>query len=351
MSESRPTTSRSEDAGRLPSGRVLDLHRSRWEGVLDAEELRHCRAQGIELAYDCAQIGWVPAGCVDEPETGGGERTVDLTSFRSPEQDARRLLDTLASQLERVRADLPNAAAAADAIARLRASLAPQIADHRARHGVAAASRCHLVTAARLAAADAPSRAAAQVASEFTFRHWTPADAERYRAMLDNPRLWHYLPERAPLPLTAATALALIEVGRIDARQEAVAVVRDGEPIGQCLLRLHEPFAGMRTAEVAYWLAEEHWGKGWMSRILPTFVLRCFVHHEVEALEAWIHADHAASARVAERSGFVRDTFAFEAELAVALAKPRGQRYVAYRGAYAALRPAPGPSVEAAGGR
>jgi RimJ/RimL family protein N-acetyltransferase len=131
-------------------------------------------------------------------------------------------------------------------------------------------------------------------------------------------------------------ALALIELTSIDARQQALAVVHDGQPIGQCLLRLHEPFAGKRTAEVAYWLAEEHWGKGWMSRILPAFVEHCFRQFEVEVLEAWIRADHAASARVAQRSGFRRDTFAYEAELAATLGKPHAQRYIACRGSWTA---------------
>ncbi len=156
--------------------------------------------------------------------------------------------------------------------------------------------------------------------------------------MLDNPRLWHFLPEGYPQPLNEATATALIELGNMDSRQQAFAVVRDGEPVGQCLLRLHGPFAGTLTAEVAYWLAEEHWGKGWMSRVLPAFVGHCFATSEVEVLEAWIREDHAASARVAERGGFRRDWFAFEGELAAALSKPRARRYVVYRGEFASLR-------------
>jgi RimJ/RimL family protein N-acetyltransferase len=337
---------------RLPSGRTLDLHRPRWQGVLDAEELAHCHAHGIELAYDCAQIGWVPATCVDDTTAddttaddttaddttaAGNEPTVDLAAYATPEQDALRLLHTLSAQLERVTAGLPQAAVAA-AVAPLRAALPPQIAACHQRHGVVVASRCHLLATARLAGADEVPATPATTAAEFTFRPWLPADAPRYRAMLDNPRLWHYLPESHPQPLTEAMALALIELTSIDARQQAVAVVRDGQPIGQCLLRLHEPFAGQRTAEVAYWLAEEHWGKGWMTRILPAFVAHCFAQFEVEVLEAWIRADHTASARVAQRSGFRRDAFAFEAELATTLGKPRAHRYVVYRGSSAVQR-------------
>lgn len=318
---------------RLPSGRTLDLARSRWAGTLDREELSYCRAHGIALAYDCAQIGWVPETCTDDsPVVVAGGRAVDLAAYLSPEQDARRLRDTIAANIARIRDGEPDVAPAAEAMARLRAAIAARVADFHARHGVEAANRCHLVLHALLAPADAPRREAPNPGDGFTFRLWSAADAPRYRAMLDNPRLWEYLPEDYPEQLTDELALTLIELGRTDDRQEAVAVVRHGEAVGQCLLRFHEPFAGMRVAEVAYWLAEEHWGKGWMSRILPAFAARSFAHHDLDAIEAWIREDHAASARVAERSGFARDTFPFEAELAATLSRPRALRYVAYRG-------------------
>jgi RimJ/RimL family protein N-acetyltransferase len=337
---------------RLPSGRAFDPRRSRWEGVLDAEELDYCRTHGIELAYDCAQIGWVAAACVDDaPLPSRDERVVDLAAYASPEADAMRMLRTLSAQIE-MAAAVADAAAAAVAIDRIRDAARAQLAACRARHGVVMASRCHLVVQARLARVEAPRAAPAAVGDEFSFRPWARADAPRYRRMLDNPRLWHYLPESYPQPLTEATALALIELGSIDTRQQAFAIVRDGEPIGQCLLRLHDAFAGMRTAEVAYWLAEEHWGKGWMSRILPAFVTHCFERFEVEVLEAWIRDDHAASARVAERAGFRRDSFAFESELAAALAKPRAQRYVRCRGDGVAARKASvAAGAEVAGSR
>lgn len=290
---------------RLPSGRTLDLRRSRWQGPLDAEELAWCRQHAIELAYDCAQLGWVPSSCTDDAPTPAGGRAADAVSAASPDQEARRLL---AKWQERTDVS----------------ELAPLVAAFHARHGVRAANQFHLALMA--AFAHGPLSKAGD--EEFSFRPWTPADAPHYRAMLDNPRLWEYLPESYPQPLTDETARTLIELGRIDARQEALAVLRDGEPVGQCLLRFHEPFAGRRAAEVAYWLAEEHWGKGWMSRILPTFLAHSFAAHDVDVIEAWIREDHAASARVAERCGFRRDAFAFEVELAAALGKPRARRWL-----------------------
>jgi RimJ/RimL family protein N-acetyltransferase len=43
----------------LPSGRTLDLTRSRWSGTLSDDEVRFCRENGIALGYDPVQHGWV----------------------------------------------------------------------------------------------------------------------------------------------------------------------------------------------------------------------------------------------------------------------------------------------------
>lgn len=60
----------------------------------------------------------------------------------------------------------------------------------------------------------------------------------------------------------------------------------------------------MASDAVAYWLGEEDWGKGYMSRILPPFTERCFRVHDADVLHAWIRDDHRASSRVAERAGY-----------------------------------------------
>ena len=110
-----------------------------------------------------------------------------------------------------------------------------------------------------------------------TFRSWTTLDAAVYVELLGNPRVWEYLPEPFPSPFTEDTARILIEVAAIGFHHETVAIEVDGRPIGQCLLRFDQPFAGSRAAEVAYWLGENYWGQGWMSRILPIFTARASV--------------------------------------------------------------------------
>src|SRR5688572_953812 len=83
----------------LPSGRVLDIQRSRWDGPLNGEELNYCQSHGIPLAYDCAQIGWVTEACRDDDSivaTAGPlfERPAELV-------DAERACATLRLRAQR----------------------------------------------------------------------------------------------------------------------------------------------------------------------------------------------------------------------------------------------------------
>ena len=55
----------------LPSGRPFDPYRPRFAGKLDSEELAFCRENGIELAFDPVQQGWVMLYGLDEDEDFG----------------------------------------------------------------------------------------------------------------------------------------------------------------------------------------------------------------------------------------------------------------------------------------
>jgi RimJ/RimL family protein N-acetyltransferase len=50
----------------LPSGGTLDVLRARSAGILDAEQLDHCRRHDVPVGYDPIQIGWVALGADDD---------------------------------------------------------------------------------------------------------------------------------------------------------------------------------------------------------------------------------------------------------------------------------------------
>lgn len=61
-----------------------------------------------------------------------------------------------------------------------------------------------------------------------------------------------------------------------------------------------------RTAELGYWLGEEHWGKGVMSKAVPPFLQWAFDTFGILVrVNAEANADNQGSASVLKKSGFV----------------------------------------------
>ncbi len=50
----------------MPNGQVIDTQKPRSEGVLNEDQVKYCRANNIQLAFDPRQIGWVLAGVEDD---------------------------------------------------------------------------------------------------------------------------------------------------------------------------------------------------------------------------------------------------------------------------------------------
>lgn len=189
--------------------------RPRSAGVLDAEELGWCHANGIALSYDPAQQGWIVAAAVD-----------DLAGIASP-----------------------------------------YVHDF----------------------AEAP---------DLAFRAWTADDVTVFRAMLDDPEVWRYMPQPYPDPVTAEIAAQLIAMAALDHHQVR-AVLWNGVPVGQVRLDYASARKDRAFAEISYWLGRRHWGKRLGRRIVATATARAFrLDPRLRGLFAWVHPDNAASARV-----------------------------------------------------
>jgi [ribosomal protein S5]-alanine N-acetyltransferase len=338
----------------LPSGRTIDLHRSRWDGVLDEEEYSFCRQHGIAVGYDCAQLGWVPLTVEDE-FADHDELTEDIRDWtlKSPSPaskteatshtieaelralELRRQLDTESRSLQ---TEVSERRVALDAaLERLNSMMTTALQRFAAEYGLSDCDLCYwglrtvVVDFVRAVQGPRQLRPREAALAELNFRPWTTNDAEVYVKLLGNPRVWRYLPEPFPADFTIETARTLIEVGTIGFHHDTVAIEVAGRPIGQCLLRFDRTFAGKRSSEVAYWLGEEHWGQGWMSRVLPEFTDRCFRQHAVDVIYAWIMEDNKASIRVAEAAGYRREPFALEKQIAESIRRPGFIRFATYR--------------------
>ena len=327
---------RASEQFELRDGRIFDPRRPRWDGPLDPVELEFCRERGISVAFDCAQLGWVPASCFDAEPESSGVSSVEPPRFEPSAEGVDELVEQACEMfLTRLGASSP--ARRLDStddrpFRRDLEAIVAQVVEHVERErGVRAASAVHwALTAMIIHELSPPVTTVADDPGEFRFRPWTDADADDYANLLDNPNVWRYLPEPYPGEVSVDLARELISLSAATG-QQASAIIYEGRPVGQCLLRRAESVGGVRCAEVAYWLGEPYWGRGWMKRALLLFLREAMQSDQVDVIYAWIRADHAASARVALSSGLGRDSFRSEPELASALSKTGCQLYVTYR--------------------
>lgn len=155
----------------------------------------------------------------------------------------------------------------------------------------------------------APRRRAADgLEASLRFRPWSAADLPAYRALLDDPEVWRFMPERYPAPLTEDLARDLIALSSVDGRHEVRCVERAGRPVGQVRLLFDAQGQDRSGAEISYWLGRAHWGAGIGGAMVRAAGARAFRDHPgLRRLVARVHPANAGSARLLSRAGYRRD--------------------------------------------
>jgi ribosomal-protein-alanine N-acetyltransferase len=84
-----------------------------------------------------------------------------------------------------------------------------------------------------------------------------------------------------------------------------VALQHDDQLVGTC--GFNEWSRVHRWAELAFDLAQAHWGKGLMRRAVAAVLQRTYQQDQVDRVHAFVRVDNRRSERLLERSGFVRE--------------------------------------------
>ena len=84
-----------------------------------------------------------------------------------------------------------------------------------------------------------------------------------------------------------------------------VASQHDDQLVGTC--GFNEWSQVHRWAELAYDLAQAHWGKGLMRQAVAAVIQWTFRRDQVDRVQAFVRVDNRRSQRLLERSGFVRE--------------------------------------------
>lgn len=140
----------------------------------------------------------------------------------------------------------------------------------------------------------------------FVLRRWRRDDLEALVRHANDPLVPRGLSERFPHPYTRGDGEAFLAGRVVDLRDPVLAIEIDGQACGTIAVR---PGQGERrySAELGYWIGRTYWGRGWMTRIVGTYVAWAMQTRPLYRVQATVLDSNPASATVLLRNGFVEE--------------------------------------------
>jgi [ribosomal protein S5]-alanine N-acetyltransferase len=137
-------------------------------------------------------------------------------------------------------------------------------------------------------------------------RPWAETDAESLHRNANNRDVSIQLRDRFPYPYTLESAHAFLGWVTQQPVPTVWAIEVDGAAVGGVGIELHSDVERV-SAEIGYWLGQEYWNRGIATDALKAVTAEAFKRFDITRLYAVPFADHAASVRVLEKAGYVRE--------------------------------------------
>ena len=137
-------------------------------------------------------------------------------------------------------------------------------------------------------------------------RRWRMEDAQSLAEALNNKTIHENLRDGLPFPYTVSDAEAYISDMLSADRDKtyAWAITVDDVAVGS-IGAFRRDNVHRFTAEMGYYLAEEYWGQGIVTRAIELACRYLFEHTDIVRIFAEPYAHNVASCRVLEKAGFV----------------------------------------------
>jgi ribosomal-protein-alanine N-acetyltransferase len=142
--------------------------------------------------------------------------------------------------------------------------------------------------------------------SRSTIRPFRLDDAPSLAVHANNYKVWRNLRDLMPHPYTERDAVEFITRAAAEAPPTNFAIEVDGAAVGGIGLKLKDDIERI-GAEIGYWLGEAYWGRGILSEAVPAFTRWAVREFQLTRVEAIVFEWNPASARVLEKSGYVRE--------------------------------------------
>lgn len=134
-------------------------------------------------------------------------------------------------------------------------------------------------------------------------RPWRDTDADALARHANDRDIWLNLRDAFPHPYGLADARRFLAMVAAQDPITFFAIAVDGEAAGGIGLSLHGDVERL-TAELGYWLARPHWGRGIMSAAIRAFTHDRMAAHGLVRVYAVPFAHNLASARALAKAGF-----------------------------------------------
>lgn len=138
------------------------------------------------------------------------------------------------------------------------------------------------------------------------FRPWKKGDEKSLVLHANNINIWNNVRDCFPHPYTMKDARDWVRKNETIKPALNIAIVVDGNAVGGIGIQpgrdIHK-----RNAEIGYWIGEEYWGKGIVSKAVKWMVDYTFKNFNVVRIYASTFNSNIASQKVLEKAGFTRE--------------------------------------------
>jgi [ribosomal protein S5]-alanine N-acetyltransferase len=137
-------------------------------------------------------------------------------------------------------------------------------------------------------------------------RSWRKDDLKALVHHANNAKIAANLRDQFPHPYTRRDGIDFLEYAQAQEPECSFSIEYEGEAVGGVGFLLGRDIARL-TAEMGYWLSEEFWGRGIVTRAVTAASDWALDHYNLTRVYAQAFAPNAASIRVLEKSGFERE--------------------------------------------
>ena len=141
---------------------------------------------------------------------------------------------------------------------------------------------------------------------EISLRPWRNDDIDTLISIANNFNIAKNLTDKFPYPYTRADGERFIEYAINSTSSHLFAIDLQGTAIGGIGIHPQDDIY-RKNAEIGFWLAESHWGNGYMRIAISKITTYTFQTIEIERIYARVFENNIASQRVLQKSGFQLD--------------------------------------------